>query len=152
MKNVEEKDDLIAQASIKIKRPRPEVWDALVNPDAIKKYMFGTEVITDWKKGSSIIWKGEWKGKPYNDKGAVMQIEPQMLLQYSHFSPLSGEEDIPENYHIVTIVLTEEDDGVMVSLSQDKNPTEESLKHSEQNWNTMMKGLKEYVESKEGLS
>jgi uncharacterized protein YndB with AHSA1/START domain len=53
--------DLIASSSITIDAPVAQVWDALVNPAAIKQYMFGTNVISDWKKGSAIVWKGEWK-------------------------------------------------------------------------------------------
>jgi uncharacterized protein YndB with AHSA1/START domain len=36
--------NLTARASITINAPNAKVWDALVNPAAIKKYMFGTNV------------------------------------------------------------------------------------------------------------
>ncbi len=54
---------LIAKASISINASIAKVWDALTNPEVIKQYMFGTEIISDWKEGSPIIWKGEWQGK-----------------------------------------------------------------------------------------
>ena len=63
---------------------------ALVDPAAIKQYMFGTTVESDWREGSSIVWKGEWQGRAYEDKGVILRLEPGRLLQYSHFSPLSG--------------------------------------------------------------
>jgi hypothetical protein len=31
----------------------------MTNPEIIKQYMFGTNVISDWKEGSPIVWKGE---------------------------------------------------------------------------------------------
>jgi uncharacterized protein YndB with AHSA1/START domain len=45
---------LIANVSIIIDAPTDKVWDALVNPAAIKQYMFGTYVATDWHVGSPI--------------------------------------------------------------------------------------------------
>lgn len=60
---------LIAKVSATINAPIAKVWDALVTPEIIKRYFFGTTVVSDWKEGSSIIWKGEWEGKTYQDKG-----------------------------------------------------------------------------------
>jgi uncharacterized protein YndB with AHSA1/START domain len=94
---------LIARASVTINAPSNQVWDALVNPEAIRQYMFGAQVVSDWREGHPIIWRGEWQGKPYADKGVILQLKPGRTLQYSHFSPLSGLADKPENYHTVTI-------------------------------------------------
>ena len=138
--------DLIARASVTIDAPAAEVWKALVDPDAIKQYMFGTNVATDWRQGSPITWKGEWQGKSYEDKGVLLEVEPERTLQYSHFSPLAGLPDKPENYHTVTIELSGEDHQTKVSLEQDKNATEEAREHSEKNWQMMLGGLKKYVE------
>ena len=100
--------NFVANASVVIDAPAAAVWDALVDAKAIKQYFFGSTVISDWKKGSKIVWKGEWEGKPYEDKGVVLQVEPGKRLQYSHFSPLMGKPDTPENYHTVTIELSNE--------------------------------------------
>ena len=61
-------NNLIARASITISAPAEKVWSALVNPEAIKQFMFGTHVVTDWRVGSPITWKGEWQGKSFGDK------------------------------------------------------------------------------------
>ena len=137
---------LIARASVTINAPRERVWSALVNPEAIKQYMFGTTVDSDWQVGSAIIWKGEWQGKSYEDKGVILQLKPGRTLQYSHFSPLSGLEDKPGNYHTVTIDLSVDGNQTRVSLAQDNNATEEARAHSEGNWRTMLDGLKEFLE------
>ncbi len=136
----------IARASARIDAPVDEVWEALVTPDTIKRYMFGTTVVSDWQEGSPIVWKGEWKGKAYEDRGTILRFEPQRLLRYSHFSPLSGVPDTPENHHTVTIELAPEDGQTLVSLSQDNNPTDEAREHSENNWRTMLDGLKKLLE------
>jgi uncharacterized protein YndB with AHSA1/START domain len=138
--------NLIARVSITIKKTSAQVWEALVNPAAIKQYMFGTNVLSDWKEGSPIVWKGEWQGKPYEDKGVILQFKTERTIQYSHFSPLSGLADKPENYHTVTIALSGEETQTRVSLSQDKNSNEQEREHSEANWGMMLTALKAYLE------
>jgi uncharacterized protein YndB with AHSA1/START domain len=138
--------NLIAKVSINISAPNQKVWDALVDPAAIKQYFFGTTVVSDWHIGSPIIWKGEWQGKAYEDKGVILQFDPGKIIQYSHFSPLSGLPDQPENYHTVTVELLPSGDQTLVSLSQDHNATEEERSHSEQNWGMMLAALKKYLE------
>ena len=140
------KEDLVAQAKTSIHAPARRVWEALVTPSMIKQYMFDTNVTSDWKKGSPITWKGEWEGRAYEDKGVIQRIEPERVLEYTHFSPLAGLPDKPENYHRITIELTEEGDETLVTLSQDNNPTEEEREHSEKNWRMMLEGLKKFVE------
>jgi uncharacterized protein YndB with AHSA1/START domain len=139
-------NDLIAKASTIINAPTERVWDALVNPAAIKQYMFGTNVVSDWREGSPIVWKGEWQGKPYEDKGVILKFKPGQTLQYSHFSPLSGMPDKPENYHTVTVELSADGNQTRVSLAQDHNATEEERVHSEENWGMMLAALKKFVE------
>ena len=108
--------------------------------------MFGTTVISDWKEGSKIVQKGEWQGKPYEDKGVILELIPQQKLVYSHFSPLSGLEDIPGNYHTVAIELTENGNKTNVALSQNKNADEKEKEHSEKNWAMMLQSLKNLLE------
>ncbi len=137
---------LIANATIVIHAPVAEVWNALVNPEIIKQYMFGTNVVSDWKEGSTIAWKGEWQGKAYQDKGKILRIEKERLVQYSHFSPLTGKPDAPENYHTVTIELSGDKTKTELLLTQDNNANEEDRKHSEENWKLMLEGLKQLLE------
>jgi uncharacterized protein YndB with AHSA1/START domain len=139
--------EFIAKTSITVYAPVARVWEALVSPDMIKQYMFGTNVVTDWKEGSPVIWQGEWQGKAYKDKGTILKIEPERVLQYSHFSPLSGQADSPENYHTVTIALSGEGQQTMVTLTQDNNESEEAREHSEKMWQMMLESLKKFLES-----
>jgi len=139
-------EKLIAHAVVAIHAPIDKVWAAFVNPEIVKQYMFGTEVSSDWKAGSAIRWKGEWQGKRYEDRGVVLQVDPHRRLQYTHFSPLAGLPDAPENYHTVTIDLSSEPGTIRVSLSQDNNLTEQARDHSEKNWRTMLESLKMLLE------
>jgi uncharacterized protein YndB with AHSA1/START domain len=137
---------LVAKTSISIHSPANKVWDALITPELVSRYMFGARVESTWKAGAPIVWKGEWKGKPYEDKGIVVEATPEHLLQYTHFSPLSGQPDVPENYHTVTIALSDSGDSTLVELSQDHNPTEAARAESEHNWQVMLQGLKKTAE------
>ena len=140
--------DHVATASTVVEAPKEEVWEALTDPDLISRYMFGTQVSTDWEVGSPIAWKGEWDGRWYQDKGTILELNPLRLLRYSHFSPLSGMADSPENYHIVTIEIAGDGSTTTVHLSQDNNETTEAREHSAANWQTMLDGLKDVVEAR----
>jgi len=137
---------LIARVSITIRASVAHVWKALVTPAAIKAYMFGTTVTSEWVVGSPIVWTGEWQGRAYEDKGIILQLVPGRVLEYSHFSPLAGAPDLPENYHIVTVELSPDGGQTRVALSQDNNPTEQAREHAEKNWRVMLAALKEFVE------
>ena len=138
--------DHVARAKVTINASADRVWEALVTPSMIKQYMFDTNVTSDFKEGSPITWKGEWQGKPYEDKGVIKKSEPPRKLQYTHFSPLAGLPDKPENYHTITIELSPNGSQTGISLSQDNNATDEEREHSEQNWNMMLEGLKKFLE------
>ena len=137
----------VATAETEIQAPRSKVWRALTDPDEIEKYMFGSRVETDWRPGSRITWKGDYEGKTYEDKGEILEVEREHLLKLTHFSPTSGDPDVPENYHTLVYELEEDDGKTHVSLSQDNNKSAEAAEHSRSNWDKMLSGLKEVVEA-----
>lgn len=139
-------DKYIAKAKTTIHASVSKVWQALVNPEIIKQYLFNTEVISDWKVGSPVIYKGEWEGKAFEDKGEILEIEPGKVLKSTHWSPLSGAPDSPENYHTVTYTLSAHDDSTEVTITQDNNATEQEKAHSEKNWEIVLAGMKKLLE------
>jgi uncharacterized protein YndB with AHSA1/START domain len=136
----------VARRTLAINAPIAKVWDALVNPRMIKQYMFGTNAVSEWKEGSPIVFRGEWEGKRYEDKGVILRLEPERLLQYTHFSPLSGLPDTPENYHTVTVELTSQGTRTLLSLSQDNDASEQAREHSEKSWGIMLASLRDLLE------
>lgn len=137
----------IAKTEISINAPISNVWDGLTNPDTIKKYFFGTQVITDWQVGSPIIYKGEWKGTTYEDKGVILQNVRGKLLVSTYWSSMSGLPDKSENYKTVKYELSGANGSTKLTLTQDNNNTPEEADHSENNWNMVLGKLKELLES-----
>jgi len=146
--------DITASVATHIDAPRQEVWRALTDPTIISEYYLGATVSTDWQVGSPITWSGEWNGTAYTDKGEILAVEPGELLSYSHWSPTTGTGDSPEQYHVVTIALSDAEDGTEVELRQSNlqgGTSEADRRHREDyeaNWSTMLDGLKKSVESR----
>ena len=133
--------------SVVVNVPRAKVWDALTNPAKVKQYLHGTDMSTDWTVGSRITWRGEWKGHSYVDKGTVLAFEPERLLTTTHWSPMGGTADAPENYHTVTYELAEEGGSTTLTLTQDNNATQtEADAMAENNWGPVLQGLKATAE------
>lgn len=138
--------DFIAKASIEVQAPASKVWEALTKPELIQQYLFGTQVVTDWQVGSPITYQGVWQGKPYEDKGKVLQVEPGKLLVSTFWSSLSGDADIPENYKTVRYELSPTGGGTTLTIIQDNNASQEEAEHSQQNWHMVLEGIKRLLE------
>lgn len=136
----------IARAQTEVAADAHRVWEALTDPDQVAQYMMGSRVETDWQVGSPITWSGEMDGKPYQDKGEVLRADPGWLLEVTHYSPLMGQEDRPENYHTVRYELAQSDTGTVVTLTQDGCTDEEQAEQFSQSWQGMLDGMKELVE------
>jgi uncharacterized protein YndB with AHSA1/START domain len=115
---------LIAKSSIQINNTVDEAWKALVDPEIVAKYMLGSQQVSDWQKGSSIIWRKDFNGRRFEDKGEILEITLQKSLKYTHYSPASGKPDAPENYQTVSVTLKENIKGTTIELSSDNNASE----------------------------
>ena len=138
---------IVATAEIDIPASPERVWKALTDPAEVKTWMFGTDLVTDWRVGSTITWKGEYQGNEYEDKGEVLTYDEPHVLAVSHFSPTTGQDDRPENYHTVTFTLTPDRDGTHVALTQDNNGSDEEAERSTANWSQALQGIKARVEA-----
>lgn len=137
----------IAKITRQINAPATRVWKALTTPNLIEKYFFGTRASSEWKEGSDITFEGTWEDQPYTDKGTIQVMLPEKILQYSYFSPLSGLDDVPENYQSITFELDEEGDTTLLTLKHANLPSEEEKIKSENNWNKILNDLKQLVEN-----
>jgi len=137
------------KTSITINAPASLVWKALTDEEIVKKYFFDTHQVSDWQKGSEIVWTGEWEGKTYRDHGKILDIVPGSRLQYSYWSSMSNLPDIPENYQNVTYDLSETDGVTTLHITQDNIKNEAAKEHSESNWQYIFGEMKRMVENGE---
>jgi len=135
-----------------VNAPPTAVWKALTTASTLKQFFFGSDVSTDWSIGSPIRFRGNWKGKPYEDKGVIQSFDPGKRLAFTHWSPLSGMDDKPENYHIVAFDLRPANGVTEVVLTQtnlnDAEPlTPENRAEYAKNWTMVLDGLKKAAEN-----
>lgn len=128
-----------------INAPKEKVWEALTNPAIVKQYFFGTNLVAEWKVDGIIYFRGEWEGKPYEDKGIITAIKENELLCYDYKSSWDTSEDIRENYMPIAYKLNESNGITTVEITQG-SATQEQANHSDENWKMVMNGMKELVE------
>ncbi|MBS1661732.1 MAG: SRPBCC domain-containing protein [Bacteroidetes bacterium] len=111
---------LIVTNTITINAPAAKVWDALVNPEMTRKYMFGCEALSDWKPGSPLLWKGNFNGvEMVAVKGSIVSIDPGKHLVYTTIDPNNpAVPDLPENYLTVTYDVKDQGDSTLLTVSQ----------------------------------
>ncbi len=140
---------LRVKKTIEITASLMEVWEALTDGETIKKYFFGTEAISEWEEGSSLIFRGEWEGKSYEDKGTILEAIPGEMLSYDYWSGFSGLEDKPENYSKVSYTMEQTVDGTILDLKQQGFASEEARDHADGGWTMVLQNLKELLESQQ---
>jgi uncharacterized protein YndB with AHSA1/START domain len=146
---------LYVKNSIAINATPASVWDALTNPEQTKKYMFGCETVSDWKKGSSLLWRGQYEGKEMVFvKGDIVDIKPEKLLVYTTIDPNSNIDDTSENYLTVTYELIPQGDTTLLHVSQgdysrvaegDRRYKESS--NNGEGWNPILVEIKKLIEA-----
>ncbi|MGO8693434.1 MAG: SRPBCC domain-containing protein [Rectinemataceae bacterium] len=139
-------DSFVASTSIAIDAKAEKVWNALVNPDLIRQYLYGTQAISEWKVGSPIVYRGEWEGKHYEDKGTILELIPNKSLVTSYWSSFSGREDKPENYLRVSCHIAEAGGESTLTITTENNPSREAADQAASNWATVLGTLKKLLE------
>lgn len=129
-----------------IAAPAARVWAVLTDPASIKEFMWGTNAKSDFKKGSPLTFEGVWEGKPYHEKGTILEVEKPKLMKYTYLS--AGLEDTPGNYAVITYELSAEDDKTRMTVTQEGARDEKALEHSKEGWKSILGNLKKVVEKK----
>ena len=138
--------EISTRASVTIEAPADEVWKALTTPALIKHWFFGVDTETDWKVGSPIVHRGEYRGQPYEDVGTIERMEPGRLLVHTHWSQASGLPDRPENHQEVTWALSGSDGVTELSVTERNLPSEDAKNVSDQAWAAALAALKQLLE------
>ena len=144
--------ELKIKKSVTLNADIATVWKALTKPEMTKKYS-GTEVISDWKVGSPILWKGTSQGEEkIITKGSIEKIEVGKLLEFTTFDPNDKFGDLPSNYIHATYELTPRLGKTILSVTQgDYSRVEDGVKRftdADGNWDHALDALKTLIEKK----
>jgi uncharacterized protein YndB with AHSA1/START domain len=137
-----------SDSTVEINAPAKLVWRALTMAEFVKQWQYGSELITTWNVGSSIVFRNEWDGKVFEQKGTVLEFVPESHPKYSLFFPRPGLEDAPENYFFMTYRLTEEDGKASLLIRQEDPRPIPSDETSDDSGPDILAGLKSLVETK----
>lgn len=122
------------------------VWDAITRPDLVKQWQYGTDLSTDWRKGSSIVFRNEWEGKVFEQKGTILEVEPGCLVKYTLFAPQPGLEDRPENYFVMSYLLEDVDGRTLLTITQEDTRSQSVQEPADEAENAILLALKKLVE------
>jgi uncharacterized protein YndB with AHSA1/START domain len=140
------KQNLSTELSILINAGSAVIWKVLTDTEMIKQYLFGSNVVTDWKVGSIITFTRITNETEYQDKGEILEIEPKKRLTYSYWSSQEGYPDIPENYLLVSYTIEKEDARLRLTYRREKIPIEFEQKNQEKYLPGMLGNLKKLAE------
>ena len=138
--------ELDLRESITIHASIEEVWKAVTTPEVIKRWFFGVDTESEWKVGSPLVHRGEYQGKPYQDKGESLRFEPPELFVHTHWSEVSGTPDSPEHYQEVVWRLSGTNGTTELTVTERNLPSAEGKEISQQGWRTALDSLKDLVE------
>jgi uncharacterized protein YndB with AHSA1/START domain len=110
-----------SDSTVKILAPAKKVWRALTSPALVKQWQYGSDLLTTWEVGTSIVFRNEWNGQVFEQKGAVLEFFPESRLKYSLFVPRPDLQDIPEHHFFMTYELTESG-GATTLLFRQEDP------------------------------
>lgn len=144
-------DSNIFHKTIHIDAPVSKVWSALTDLELMKKWVSETEIeiITDWKVGGPILMRGRLHGVRFENKGTVLQFEPEKILEYSHLSSISRLPDKPESYSVIEFQLARVNEKTALTVRVRNFPTETIYKHLAFYWNVTLEIIKRMIEKQE---
>jgi len=134
-------------SKIVLNAPVEKVWNALTQPELVKQWQYGSDLITDWKIGNEIRFRNEWEGQVFEQWGTVLEVVPNQKIRYSLFFPRPGLEDKPENYFVMSYVLSEENQKTKLEIIQEDNRPGAVQEKPQGEENPILQALKAVIES-----
>ena len=134
-------------STIALDAPIQKVWNALTQPTLVKQWQYGSDLITDWIVGNEIRFRNEWEGQVFEQWGTVLEVIPNQKIKYSLFFPRPELENKPENYFIMSYILTEENQKVKLEILQEDNRPGAIQEEPQGEENPILQGLKALIES-----
>ena len=139
----------ITDSTVKILAPAKKVWLALTSPDLVKQWQYGSDLLTTWEIGTSIVFRNEWNGQVFEQKGTVLEFSPESRLKYSLFFPRPDLQDVPESCFFMTYELAESGGTTSLLVRQeDPRPSQPDELSGGDDGPDVLSLLKELVEAK----
>jgi uncharacterized protein YndB with AHSA1/START domain len=126
------KDERLVNKTILIDAPASKVWHFLSDSSLIKTWLADNEieVISEWKAGSPIIFKGNLHGYDYFAKGTILEFVPEKSLKYNCWNKVEELPDEPENYSVFEFRLEEMDGKTSLSFQHSNLNAKAQYEHS----------------------
>jgi uncharacterized protein YndB with AHSA1/START domain len=124
-----------------------KVWDTITKPGLVKLWQYGSDLLTTWEIGSDIKFRTEWQDKVFEQWGKVLEVRPNKLVKYSLFAPRPDLEDKPENYFIMSYVLTDENGQTKLEIFQEDNRPNAVQEEPQGEENPVLMSLKQLAET-----
>jgi uncharacterized protein YndB with AHSA1/START domain len=128
-------------------RTTPEkLWTALTSPELTRQYWFGTDVVSDWKVGSTLLYM---KGGKTLVLGQILATHSCTLISYTFHEELN-EESAHEPPTKVTLEIEPEAGTETVRLIVTHSDFVENSKHFQNisgGWPAVLSSLKTFLET-----
>ncbi|NNE29731.1 MAG: hypothetical protein HKN16_08840 [Saprospiraceae bacterium] len=125
-----------------------DVWDALINPEKTRQYMFGCDPVTGWIPGEALDWVGAEDGITYV-KGKLVQFDPPFIFSMTTYDPSAP---IQDDYHVVGEYKLSHENGITtMEISQGDfskvTNGDERFEEAKKSWKSAMEVFRKVVES-----
>ena len=134
-------------STILIKAPIGKVWNTITKPELVKIWQYGSDLMTTWEAGGDIKFRTEWEGKVFEQWGKVLEVKLNELVKYSLFVPGTNLEDKPENYFVMSYILTEQDGQTKLEIVQEDNRPNAVQEAPQGEENPVLTALKQLAET-----
>lgn len=134
-------------STITINASLEKVWATVTQPEFVKLWQYGSDLITSWEIGSDIKFRTEWQGTVFEQWGKVLAVKPFVLVSYSLFAPRPDLEDKPENYFTMHYVLTAIGTQIQLEIIQEDNRPNAVQEAPQGEENPVLQALKQVAES-----
>ena len=123
-----------------------ELWKHITDSARLGKSLFNADIQSSWREGSPIRFTGHWKGRDYEGKGQIIQLQKEKIFEHSYLSNLSGLPDTPEHYCPVTYCLEEKEHQTVLSVIQTNIPSQADGEEIGTYWETVLRRIRTAVE------
>ncbi|MDO8998033.1 MAG: SRPBCC domain-containing protein [Sediminibacterium sp.] len=134
-------------STLRINASKQKVWDTITKAEFVKLWQYGSDLMTNWEIDSDIKFRTEWQDKVFEQWGKVLEVKPTEIIKYSLFAPRPELEDKPENYFIMSYILTEENGVTELQIIQEDNRPNAVQEEPQGDENPVLKSLKKIAET-----